>query len=85
MIRDNLEVLETMGEIYISKDTILDSDEIFKFGFTDTSIIFAAKNTDGEVLTKDYRLYSYCQKLGIRAYHLDRVIEMGAPFKHIML
>ena len=85
LIHDNLKILRAMGEIYISKDTILDSDEIFKFGFTDTSIIFAAKNTDGEVLTKDYRLYSYCQKLGIRAYHLDRVIEMGAPFKHIML
>jgi predicted DNA-binding protein (UPF0278 family) len=73
-----------MGEIYISKDTILDSDEIFKFGFTDTSIIFAAKNSDGGVLTKDYRLCSYCQKLGIRAYHLDRILEMGVPFKHTM-
>ena len=85
LIRDNLEILKTMGEIYIPKDTILDSDEIFKFGFTDTSIIFAAKNIDGEVLTKDYRLYSYCQKLGLRAYHLDRVLEMGAPFKRTML
>ncbi len=85
LIRDNLKILGAMGEIYISKDTILDSDEIFKFGFTDTSIIFAAKNTDGEVLTKDYQLYSYCQKLGIHAYHLDHVIEMGAPFKPIML
>ncbi len=84
LIRDNLEVLETMGEIYISKDTILDSDEIFKFGFTDTSIIFAAKNSDGGVLTKDYRLCSYCQKLGIRAYHLDHILEMGVPFKHTM-
>ena len=82
LIRDNLEILETMGEIYISKDTILDSDEIFNFGFTDTSIIFAAKNSNGEVLTRDYQLYSYCQKLGIRTYHLDRILEMGVPFKH---
>ena len=81
MIRDNLEILKTMDEIYISKNTILDSDEIFKFGFADTSIIFAAKNTDGGVLTKDYRLYSYCQKLGLRAYHLDHILEMGAPFQ----
>ena len=85
LIRDNLEVLETMGEIYISKDTVLDSDEIFKFGFTDTSIIFAAKNRGGGVLTKDYRLCSYCQKLGIRAYHLDHILEMGVPFKHTLL
>lgn len=82
LIRDNLEILETMDEIYIPKDTILDSDEIFKFGFTDTSIIFAAKNSDCGVLTKDYRLCSYCRKLGIRAYHLDRILEMGVPFKH---
>ncbi len=85
LIRDNIGVLETMGKIYISKDIILDSDEIFKFGFTDTSIIFAAKNSDGGVLTKDYRLYSYCQKLGIRAYHLDHILEMGVPFKHPLL
>lgn len=80
LIRNNLKILKTMNELYISKDTILDSNEIFKFGFTDTSIIFAAKNNGGEVLTRDYRLYSYCQKLGIRVYHLDHVLEMGAPF-----
>lgn len=81
LIQDNLKILETMGEIYISKDTILDSDEIFKFGFTDTSIIFAAKNSGGGVLTKDYRLCSYCQKSGNRAYHLDHILEMELPFK----
>jgi len=85
LIRDNIRILEAMGEIYIPKDRILDSDEIFKFGFTDTSIIFAAKNNDCGVLTRDHRLCSYCQKLGIWAYHLDRVLEMGAPFKRTML
>ena len=84
-VQSNLEILKAMNEIYIPKDVILDSDEVFKFGFTDSSIVFAAKNSGGGVLTKDYRLCSYCQKLGIPSYHLDHILEMGIPFKHAML
>jgi hypothetical protein len=35
------------------------------------------------IMTK-YWKNSYCQKLGIRAYHLDHILEMGVPFKHTM-
>ena len=84
-VQSNLEILKVINEIYISKDIIINSDEVFKFGFTDSSIVFAAKNSGGGVLTKDYRLCSYCQKLGIPSYHLDHILEMGMPFKHTML
>ncbi len=39
------------------------SKEVSKFGFTDTSLIVAAKNNGGEILTRDYALSQYCQDL----------------------
>ncbi|MCZ7399519.1 MAG: hypothetical protein O8C62_07550 [Candidatus Methanoperedens sp.] len=70
-------------EFYVSKNIILASkDELFKFGFTDTSLIIAAKTNDGEILTRDYKLSQYCQKkLGIGAHNLDDILKIKELFK----
>ena len=81
LINTNIKFLKYTNEIYIKKDTILESNQIFKFGFTDTSILFAAKKNNGGILTKDYKLYNYCKNFGVHAYFLDTILEIGRGHK----
>lgn len=81
LINKNINFLKFTTEIHIHKDNILESNQIFKFGFTDTSILFAAKKNNGNILTKDYKLYNYCKKFSIDAYFLDTVLEIGRGHK----
>ena len=68
----------SMKEFYVSKEIIFESnEELFKFGFTDTSLIIAAKNNAGEILTRDYGLSQYCQKkLDIGALNLEDILRI---------
>lgn len=79
----NIQYLIAMNEFYVSKQIILESkEELFKFGFTDASLIIAAKNNGGEILTRDYRLSQYCQKkLNIGAYNLEDILSIKEYFK----
>lgn len=81
MLKKNIEILENAEEVYISKRSIIESDEIFKFGFTDTSLILAAKDHGGQILTRDYKLCQYCQSLGISARNIEEILEVGELFK----
>jgi hypothetical protein len=75
MLKKNSSMLRRIKEIYIKKEDILDSNHVFKFGFTDTSLILAAKIHNGEILSRDYKLFNYCQSLGIKAWILEKIIE----------
>ncbi len=81
MLKKNIEILENTKEVYISKGSIIESDEIFKFGFTDTSLILAAKDHGGQILTQDYKLCQYCQSLGISARNIEEILKVGELFK----
>ncbi len=62
-IEGNRQILEKIDENYVPKNDILDSQEVLRFGFTDSSIILAAKHTNALVLTDDHPLWGKCKKL----------------------
>ena len=69
-----------MKESYIKKDTILDSTELDKYGYTDISLIFASRRKGSKLITGDYRLYSKCKELGINCMHMNEIVEMATHF-----
>lgn len=69
-----------MDERYVPKDTILDMKEFKKVGVTDTSLLVAAEECKGEILTSDHPLYSRCRKKGISAIHMDELQWRGEHF-----
>lgn len=73
IITKNKSLLEKIYEKYIPKDNILVSQELFKFGFTDASIIVAAKENDALVLTDDYPLFCKCKSMGLNATHMEEI------------
>lgn len=81
-LKENSENFKNMEESYIPKKIILESEEVFQFGFTDTSLIIAAKNNGGEILTGDFPLSRYCQNLGVGAQYLNDIFwEIDDIFK----
>ena len=83
LLEKNIKYLMSMKEFYVSKEIIIESnEELFKFGFTDTSLIIAAKNNAGEILTRDYGLSQYClKKLGIGALNLEDILRIKELIK----
>lgn len=81
LLKRNIAVLKKMNELHIPKDNILESKEVYKFGFTDTSIFLAAKNNSAVILTGERPLWSYCQNLGIGAHHLDDILATKELFE----
>jgi len=83
LLEKNIKYLMSMKEFYVSKEIIIGlKEEMFKFGFTDSSLIIAAKNNAGEILTRDYGLSQYCQKkLGIGALNLDEILRIKEYIK----
>lgn len=77
IIDNNMDLLMKLREIYVDKTNILRSDELFKIAFTDTSLTLAAKSNNASILTRDYRLWGICDKIGLTAYHLDHVLAAG--------
>ena len=77
----NIDGLKKIGECHISKDIILESDVFPKMGYTDTSILIAAKENNGEVLTTDFPLLSRCKSLNMEATNIgalrERALELG--------
>lgn len=69
-IEENRPILEGIDEKYITKNEILNFPEVVKFGFTDTSIILAAKENNALVLTEDFRLCNICKRNGLDAKHM---------------
>jgi len=80
-IEENKPTLEKIDEKYIPKTDILASQEIVKFGFTDTSIILAAKETNALVLTDDYALLGKCKKIGLDTMPMDEILSQKEIFK----
>jgi rRNA-processing protein FCF1 len=80
-IEENRPTLEKIDEKYIPKTDILTSQETVKFGFTDTSIILAAKENNAVVLTDDFPLSGLCKKIGVDAMHLDEILIQKEIFK----
>lgn len=80
-VKANIKGLKKVGECHISKDIILESDVFSRLGYTDTSILIAAKENKGEVLTTDFPLYSRCRSLNMEATHFsalrERALELG--------
>ena len=80
LIESNMESLKRMGECHIKKDVILEAAEFKKVGFTDTSIIIAAKENDGEVLTADHPMSSRCRTMGIPVTHIMELQSRATLF-----
>ena len=80
LIESNMESLKRMGECYVTKDVILETAEFKKVGFTDTSIIIAANENDGEVLTADHPLCSRCRTMGIPVTHIMELQSKSTLF-----
>ena len=70
LIETNIDTLKRIGECYITKDIILEAPELKKIGITDTSILIAAKENNGEILTADHPLFSRCKTIGIPSTHM---------------
>lgn len=73
-LESNAFTLDKIDEKYISKTYILNTPEVNKFGFTDISIILAAKENNALVLTDDFPLYGLCKKIGLDAMHVSTEI-----------
>lgn len=73
-IEKNRQTFEKVDEKYIPKTDILASQQLVKFGFTDTSIILAAKENNGVVLTDDFALWGLCKTVGLDAKHMKSEI-----------
>ncbi len=71
-----------MDEKYIPKIDILASQDVVKFGFTDTSIILAAKENNALVLTDDFPLCNICKRNGLDAKHMKtEILSLKEIFK----
>jgi len=81
IIGQNKALLEKICEKYIPKNDILGSQEFVKFGFTDASIIVAAKENDALVLTDDFPLLGICKRNGLETKHMKEIMEMKEIFK----
>lgn len=77
----NRPILEKTDEEYVSITNILKETEIIKFGFTDTSIIVAARKNNGLVLTDDFPLFGMCKKIGINAVHMNDILSTKEIFQ----
>jgi len=73
IIGKNKELLEKVCEKYIPKNDILSSQELVKFGFTDVSIIVAAKENNALVLTDDFPLLGMCKRNGLDTKDLKEI------------
>ncbi|TET89279.1 MAG: hypothetical protein E3J35_10330 [Methanomassiliicoccales archaeon] len=80
VVDHNVEELKQMDEHYVSKDDILEAEELKRVGVTDTSLLIAAKERDGEILTADHPLCSRCRKTGIPATHMAELQWRGEQF-----
>lgn len=80
-IEGNRTTLEKIDEKYITKTVILASQEVVKFGFTDSSIILAAKETNALVVTDDHPLWGKCKKIGLDTMHMDEILSQKDIFK----
>ncbi len=80
-IEENKPTLERIDEKYIPKSDILASKEVVKFGFTDTSIILAAKENNELVLTDDFPLFGVCKKIGVDTMLMMEIQSQKEIFK----
>ncbi len=80
-IEENRPMLEEIDEKYIPKTDILASQEIVKFGFTDTSIILAAKEINAVVLTDDFQLSGICKRIGVDTMLMMEIQSRKEIFK----
>lgn len=80
-IEGNKPTLEKILEEYIPKVNILASKEVVKFGFTDTSIILAAKENNALVLTDDFPLFGVCKKIGVDTMLMMEIQSRKEIFK----
>ncbi len=74
-IESCLPFFEKIGEEYIEKGKILEFPDISRYGFTDVSILLAAKRLNAEVVTEDIPLNGKCKKLGINSYALHELFD----------
>lgn len=79
-ITANMETLKKLGEVYIKKEDILGKNEVFKLGFTDTSLLLLAQKDNANVLTDDTHLWSRCKNLGIKTTLLNEILSMKDLF-----
>jgi hypothetical protein len=77
ILHRNLEFLVKLKETYVNKINILTSNEVFEIAFTDTSLVLAAKSNNGCILTRDFKLWGICKKIGVASFHLDHVLAEG--------
>ena len=80
IIEKNKTLLEKVCEKYIPKNDILGSQELARFGFTDASIIVAAKENDALVLTDDYPLLGICKRKGLDTKDMREISGMKEIF-----
>jgi rRNA-processing protein FCF1 len=69
-------VLQRAGEQYLPKNRLLTNDLLPRLGFTDLSILEAAKEFGYSVLTDDFVLHGKVQKAGCRAINLNHLRQM---------
>ena len=75
--------LNRIDEKYIPKNIILSTPEVIKLGFTDISIIIAAKENNALVLTNDFPLYGMCKRVGLDAMHVTmEILSQKEIFKN---
>lgn len=80
LVDHNIEGLKKMGESHVAKNIILEAPEFKKVGATDTSLVVAAKEGDGEILTADHPLCSRCRTMKIPVTHMMELEWRGEQF-----
>jgi hypothetical protein len=72
-----LVAIKTANEQYTHKDTILANQALLRFGFTDLSILEAAKGLDCAVLTDDDKLHSALLEANCRSMNLTSGLSLA--------
>ena len=72
-LRKTINILSDSKEVYVKKDIILSSNEVFKLGITDSSILLCSERYDKVILTKDLKLSLLCRSKGIPVVHFDEL------------
>lgn len=79
-IENNLIDLKEMGEIFIPKDSILETKEFIKFGYTDTTLLKGAQDNNGEILTDDSNFCYFCINQQLKAIHIEYLKDRASQF-----
>ena len=70
LVEANMSAPMELGESHVAKDVMLANPTPGRLGVTDVSILVAAREAKGEILTNDHHLWQRSMRDGVDATHM---------------